>query len=143
MNVGKNLKRIRKDKGISQVDLAKSSGVSQQLISQIERGENVTTNRLPEIAKVLGCQVWEIDPKFTPGAAPVTGWMALLENAVRTAFAQGAGPVDIRVAIEQIVPLRGTSDGLGPSMTEEQEQLLRDLSETSAARQGKLKNQNI
>jgi len=65
MNVGKNLKRIRKDKGVSQVDLAKAAGVSQQLISQIEGGKNVTTNRLPEIASVLGCEVWDIDPKYT------------------------------------------------------------------------------
>lgn len=69
MTVGKNLKQIRKDKGISQVSLAKMANVSQQLISQLESGTNVTTNRLPQIAHVLGVEVWEIDPKFKPGAS--------------------------------------------------------------------------
>lgn len=60
-----NLVRIRKDKGFSQVELAKASGVSQQLISQIENGINLTTKELPDIAAALDVPVADLDPRLS------------------------------------------------------------------------------
>ncbi len=38
-----NIYQIREEKGLSQIELAKRSGVSQAFISQIEKGEKVPT----------------------------------------------------------------------------------------------------
>lgn len=62
--LAENLKRIREDKGWSQVKLAQASGVSQQLISQIENGKNTKTKELPELAKALHVTVAELDENF-------------------------------------------------------------------------------
>lgn len=61
-----NLKRIRESKRLSQAKLAKESGVSQQLISQIESGKNTTTKELPKLANVLGVSVSDLDESFEP-----------------------------------------------------------------------------
>jgi transcriptional regulator with XRE-family HTH domain len=44
--------------------------VSQQLVSQIERGENVSTKYLPQIARALKCQVGDIDPSYLAAEQP-------------------------------------------------------------------------
>ena len=44
MNVGKNIRRIRTAKGIYQADLAKQAGITQAMLSFIERG-----TRLPSL----------------------------------------------------------------------------------------------
>jgi transcriptional regulator with XRE-family HTH domain len=67
MGIPENLKRLREREGLSQTGLAKKAGVSQQLISQLEREENVTTKKLPEIARALNATIQEIDPNFAPG----------------------------------------------------------------------------
>lgn len=64
MALAENLRRLRSDVGMTQVDLAKASGVSQQLISQIERGVNLTTKELPDIAAALGVPLTELDPRL-------------------------------------------------------------------------------
>lgn len=64
MSIAENLKRIRKQRGFSQAQLAEASGVAQQLISQIENGKNNSTKRLPELAKALGCAVHDIDENY-------------------------------------------------------------------------------
>lgn len=66
--IAENLKTLRKSKKLSQVQLAELAGVSQQLISQIERGVNQTTKELPVLAQALGVGVYEIDPAYTPDA---------------------------------------------------------------------------
>jgi phage repressor protein C with HTH and peptisase S24 domain len=64
MSIAENLKRIREAAGLSQPQLAAKATVSQQLISQIERGVNDTTRKLPQIARALGVRVEEIDPDY-------------------------------------------------------------------------------
>lgn len=64
MGIKENLRRIRKAKGFSQPRLAKESGVSQQLISRLENGIDLTSKRLPELARALGVPVSEIDENF-------------------------------------------------------------------------------
>ncbi|WP_374831085.1 helix-turn-helix domain-containing protein [Paenochrobactrum pullorum] len=64
MSIAENLKRLREAKKFSQGSLASASGVSQQLISQLERGINQSTKNLPKLAEALGVSVSEIDPSF-------------------------------------------------------------------------------
>lgn len=49
---------------MSQAALAEAAGVKQQLISQIENGKNVTTKKLPDIARALNCEVYDLDPNY-------------------------------------------------------------------------------
>ena len=53
--VGRNLRRIRQLKGLTQEQLAERSGFSQQYLSGLERGErNPTVVTLYELAQTLG-----------------------------------------------------------------------------------------
>lgn len=59
----KNLiKEIRAEKGISQEELAKKSGVSRSIISALEnkRVSCITTKTMEAIAKALGCKTSDI-----------------------------------------------------------------------------------
>jgi transcriptional regulator with XRE-family HTH domain len=64
MGIAENLVRLRTAANLSQTALAKKAKVSQQLISQLERGENTTTKNLPAIAGALGVPVSSIDPSY-------------------------------------------------------------------------------
>lgn len=80
MGVAENLKRLRKKADLSQAELAKKAGVAQQLISQLERGINVSTKKLPDIARVLGASAGEIDENYAEvdGASvdvPLLSWV--------------------------------------------------------------------
>ena len=53
--VGKNAERLRRDRGMTQEQLAEISGFSQQYISGLERGQrNPTVVTLYELALALG-----------------------------------------------------------------------------------------
>ena len=53
--LGKNLKRIRTEKGITQGDIVRKLGVSRSFISNIENGKtNPTLSTITSIAKALG-----------------------------------------------------------------------------------------
>jgi transcriptional regulator with XRE-family HTH domain len=53
--VGRNLKRIRQEKGLIQEQLAEASGFAQQYLSGIENGQrNPTVVTIYEIATALG-----------------------------------------------------------------------------------------
>lgn len=59
--VGRNVKRIRLGKGLTQEALAEKSGFSQQYISGLEKGlRNPTVITLYELAKVLGVSHMEL-----------------------------------------------------------------------------------
>lgn len=73
MSIKDNLKRIRESKGFSQSRLSKESGVSQQLISRLERGVDLTSKRLPELARALDVPVYEIDENFSENIDPDLG----------------------------------------------------------------------
>ncbi len=61
VKLGKNLKRIRIEKGISQVDIARSLKVSRGFISNIENGKtNPTLATIARIAKAVGVSTNEL-----------------------------------------------------------------------------------
>lgn len=56
-----NLKRIRKDRGLTQVQLAEAAGCNQATISKMEKGDkNATLDMVERIAKVLKVEPWEL-----------------------------------------------------------------------------------
>lgn len=55
MLVGRNFARLRREKGLTQEQVAARSGFSQQYVSDLERGKrNPTIVSLYELAQVLG-----------------------------------------------------------------------------------------
>lgn len=59
--IGKNLKRLRKDKKITQVQLAYKAGISSNYYARIERDEeNPSLEILKEISKALKVKSSEI-----------------------------------------------------------------------------------
>jgi len=56
--VGKEIRKIRKNQHLSQRELAQKTGISQQLISRIEKGrENISLITLKRISNALGKKV--------------------------------------------------------------------------------------
>lgn len=96
VGIPENIKRLRAEKHWSQPALAKNAGVSQQLISQLENGKNLTTKYLPQIAKALGVTIGEIDPAFAETRSTV-GVAFAVDDQVKFAGVVQAGlfrPVD-------------------------------------------------
>ena len=59
--IGKNVRKHRHNKGLSQEDLAYSSDIDRTYIGYIENGKNnVTVKKLHEIAQVLEIQVSDL-----------------------------------------------------------------------------------
>lgn len=59
--LGKNLKRIRTEKGISQGEIGRILGVDKGFVSNIENGKtNPTLATIAKIAKAIGVSVGEL-----------------------------------------------------------------------------------
>lgn len=59
--LGKNIKRIRTAKGITQGDIVRALGVGRGFISNIENGKaNPTLGTISKIAKALGVPIEEL-----------------------------------------------------------------------------------
>ncbi|MDO8728697.1 MAG: helix-turn-helix transcriptional regulator [bacterium] len=59
--LGRNLKRIRTEKGISQGDIVRSLGMDRAFVSNIENGKtNPTLATIAKIAKALGVKIEEL-----------------------------------------------------------------------------------
>ena len=59
--LGRNLKRIRTKKGISQGDIVRSLGMDRAFISNIENGKtNPTLATITKLAKAVGVSVGEL-----------------------------------------------------------------------------------
>ena len=54
MNFGKRVKRARQLKGYSQKELGNLVGLKQSTISEIESSEEQNTNKVAELAEILG-----------------------------------------------------------------------------------------
>lgn len=58
MSIGTNIKQKRKAAGLTQIELAKLSGITQAMLCQIERGtKNPSLQVSLELANQLGCKV--------------------------------------------------------------------------------------
>ena len=58
MSIGENLKRLRIQKNMTQLELAEQVGVSGPMITQIERGTKTMSMPLGKaIAEVIGCNL--------------------------------------------------------------------------------------
>lgn len=56
--LGNNFKRIRTEKGLSQVDIARNLGVSRGFVSNIESGKrNPTLSTITRLANALGVTI--------------------------------------------------------------------------------------
>jgi len=61
VKLGKNMKRIRSSKGLTQGDIFRFLGVSRGFISNIESGKtNPTLSTIAKLAKALGVSVDEL-----------------------------------------------------------------------------------
>ena len=59
--VGKKLAQLRKEKNITQMEIADILGVSYQAVSNWERGNSMPDiSKLPELVEVLGCTIDEL-----------------------------------------------------------------------------------
>ena len=59
--LGKNLKRIRTEKSITQGDIVRTLGVSRSFVSNIENGKtNPTLATIAKLAKAVGVSVDEL-----------------------------------------------------------------------------------
>ena len=56
VNLSSKLKLMRKQKGLTQLELAKKIGVSESYICQIENGKMISIRKLGRLAKALGCE---------------------------------------------------------------------------------------
>lgn len=97
MSLAANLKKFREEKELSQPKLAEASGVSQQLISQIERGVNNSTKNLPALAKALGVTVYDLDENYTPDDMPATR-APLVSWVSAGALSRDETPIDLASA---------------------------------------------
>jgi DNA-binding XRE family transcriptional regulator len=57
VSVAQKLRAVRKQKGLTQKSLAKRMGASQQMISRVERGENISLLTLKNIVDKLGARL--------------------------------------------------------------------------------------
>lgn len=55
--IGEQIRRAREDKGLSQRALGEQVGLSDKMISRIERGFNTTTQVIDKIAAVLEIRI--------------------------------------------------------------------------------------
>lgn len=63
VEIGKKIKRIRKEKGLSQTEVAVDAGLDSSYYSKIERGEvNPSLKKLYKIIKALGAKSSDILP---------------------------------------------------------------------------------
>lgn len=95
MNIALKLLEFRNAAGLSQAQLARKSGVSQQLISQIERGENLSTKHLHKLARALDRNLTDFDPSLTdviPGS----------EFAQRYARLDKAGQLALQALLDRL-----------------------------------------
>lgn len=64
------LQEMREKRGLTQAELAARSGVSQQAISKIEKGEreNPGTMTLLKLSEALRCSIYDLITEEKPGA---------------------------------------------------------------------------
>lgn len=71
---GKKVRKIRKNKGLTQDRLAVLSGIDRSYMGGIERGErNLTLTKIYRISEVLGVEVADFFPRDVSAKLPLNG----------------------------------------------------------------------
>lgn len=71
MHIGKNIRVLRKQAGLTQVDLAKALGIKQQVVANYEKEvTNPEVAKLPTLAKVLGVAIEALFHAERPAGEP-------------------------------------------------------------------------
>lgn len=78
-DLSETLRAARKERGWSQMELAKRSGLSQTTISDIERGRNRTSRDLIQIARALDISVEQLTSGITYGSVSATKVLTIKE----------------------------------------------------------------
>ena len=60
VNLSSKLKMMRKQRALTQLELAKKIGVSESYICQIENGKMISIKKLDKMAKALGCEAKDL-----------------------------------------------------------------------------------
>ena len=60
VKLSEKLKEMRKNKGLTQRELADKIGVSESYICQIESGKMVSIKKLDKLAAALGCEAKDL-----------------------------------------------------------------------------------
>ncbi len=116
-DIGRRVRRRRRERGWTLSDLARRSGLSLRFVGQLERGQtNISVSRLAEVAEALDARLaWLVDPGSAESTSPA--WIALL--GVRGA---GKSTVGAALAVHLGVPFieldRLIEETAGLSMTE-------------------------
>ena len=84
--LGLALKRLREQKGLSQVDMAKTAGIGRSTLVHLENGADVRLSMVTAVARVLGV---EIEPVAEPSVM-IQRKQARLQNAFRMQALQSA-----------------------------------------------------
>lgn len=80
---GALLKKFRKDKGLSQAELGRRVGTSQQQIARLENGERPVTLRWArKIAPILDVKEADLEPVEGGGEVPIVGYVGAGETVV-------------------------------------------------------------
>jgi len=58
---GEELRRLRNLKGLKQLTVANSLGITRQAYSKIERSKNVNTQKVPKILDALNCTIDDLE----------------------------------------------------------------------------------
>lgn len=66
MTIGEKIRAARTELGWSQETLAKTAGVPQSQVSELETGKRKTTRFLPELATALKKRIADFDERFEP-----------------------------------------------------------------------------
>jgi transcriptional regulator with XRE-family HTH domain len=70
-DIGRNIRKLRKDKGLSQAELARKTGVSQKVISAYERNYRLPSSTfIPVVAETLGTTP---DALYDTGEGKISG----------------------------------------------------------------------
>ncbi|EXE15300.1 helix-turn-helix family protein [Acinetobacter sp. 983759] len=103
--LGENLKQIRKAKKMTQIQLAKKSGVKQSVISDLETGNAKSTGFILELANALGVTAEELKKGLTgevesANAVPVKARMAPVLSWVQAGSFTNVAAVDMSEVTE-------------------------------------------
>lgn len=114
MGLSENIKKFRKNKNMTQKDLAKKAGLSVASIQGYEQGKyKPKAEQLKKIAKALEVSVNEINPNYTElvSVSPVSFKLNNLHKAIDKSLEDGRTAADIlydqmiqQIALRSILP---------------------------------------